>query len=106
MRFYIFPPASSAAGHIDLYLLMLLGLYIHTQVLSTQSFVECASHSQEAMRTATCFGFPEGLGGGFLSTERRREGTVETEATLSQERSSFDLIIWEGQSAFVDEESL
>lgn len=33
-------------------------------------------------------------------------GTVETEATLSHERSSFDLIIWEGQSAFVDEESL
>lgn len=29
-----------------------------------------------------------------------------TEVTLSQERSSFDLIIWEGQSAFVDEESL
>lgn len=33
-------------------------------------------------------------------------GSGTTEATLSQERSSFDLIIWEGQSAFVDEESL
>lgn len=33
-------------------------------------------------------------------------GTAETAATLSHERSSFDLIIWEGQSAFVDEESL
>lgn len=32
--------------------------------------------------------------------------SVATEATLSQERNSFDLIIWEGQSAFVDEESL
>lgn len=32
--------------------------------------------------------------------------TIATEATSSQERSSFDLIIWEGQSAFVDEESL
>lgn len=47
------------------------------------------------------------------TTAQRREGTgrwvrgaIETEATLSQERSSFDLIIWEGQSAFVDEESL
>ena len=47
------------------------------------------------------------------TTAGRREGTrrwvrgaIETEATLSQERSSFDLIIWEGQSAFVDEESL
>lgn len=43
---------------------MLLGLYIHTQVLSMQSFVEHASHSQEAVRTAKRSGFPEGLGGG------------------------------------------
>ena len=107
-----------------MYLLVLLGLYIHTQVLRTQSFVEHASHSQEAVRTAKRFGFPEGLGEGGLEegwgdyrekeggngSKRRRVGglcgTVETEATLSQERSSFDLIIWEGQSAFVDEESL
>lgn len=33
-------------------------------------------------------------------------GTVDAGATLSHERGSFDLIIWEGQSAFVDEESL
>lgn len=32
--------------------------------------------------------------------------TLVTEATSSQGRSSFDLIIWEGQSAFVDEQSL
>lgn len=60
------------------------------------------------------FGFPEGLGVGG----RQPEGSVgwvsgggwggctpAAEAALSQERSSFDLIIWEGQSAFVDEES-
>lgn len=47
--------------HIDLYLLVLLGLYIHTQVLSTQSFVEHVSHSQEAVRTAKRFGFPQGV---------------------------------------------
>lgn len=86
---------------IDFYLLMLLGLYIHTQVLSMQSFVELESRSQEAVRTAKWFGFPEGLG-----WEGDVCGTVATEVTLSQERSSFDLIIWEGQSAFVDEESL
>lgn len=40
-----------------------------------------------------------GIGGGGVHT-------VDTEVTLSLERSSFDLIIWEGQSAFVDEESL
>lgn len=39
---------------------------------------------------------------------RGREGAsvVATKATRSQERRSFDLIIWGGQSAFVDEESL
>lgn len=33
-------------------------------------------------------------------------GTADAGATPSHERGSFDLIIWEGQSAFVDEESL
>lgn len=31
---------------------------------------------------------------------------LATEVTSSLETSSFDLIIWEGQSDFVDEESL
>lgn len=86
--------------HIDLYLLLLLGLYIHTQALNAQSFVEHAAPSQETQ----CAGFPERLrrGGWWMGVC----GTAETAATLSHERSSFDLIIWEGQSAFVDEESL
>lgn len=33
-------------------------------------------------------------------------GTADAGATPSHERGAFDLIIWEGQSAFVDEESL
>lgn len=56
---------------------------------------------QSFVEHAKCFSVPEGLKGGGRSV-----ATVATEVTLSQERSSFDLIIWGGQSAFVDEESL
>lgn len=60
---------------------------------------------------ALCVPKAFGVGGSGRRTEGRgeREGMWrggDAGATLSHERGSFDLIIWEGQSAFVDEESL
>lgn len=49
------------------------------------------------------FGDGKGDGGGGCGGGGH---ALANEATSSQETSSFDLIIWEGQSDFVDEESL
>lgn len=77
---YWFETAASGIIHL---------LHIHTHILSTQSFVQQASGCED--------GFPEGYGG---------VGSAVVGVNLSLERSSFDLIIWGGQSAFVDEELL
>lgn len=73
---------------------------------------EYASPSLGAARIAKRFAFPGRLGREAVARGRRDGergracGAADAEATLSHERGSFDLIIWEGQSAFVDEESL
>lgn len=71
---------SSVVRHIDLYLLVLLILCIHIQVLSAQSFVEHASHSQEAVRTAKCFGFPEREAGESVAVSRLKRLCLMREA--------------------------
>lgn len=69
-------------------------------------FVICCARlcAQKSVKTAKYFVFPEGP----RLTEKRNGacGAGQSGGTLSHEGSSFDLIIWNGQSAFVDEESL
>lgn len=90
--------------HIDPNLPVVLGLCIQTSVLATSSFVVHVSVLKKAVKTAKYFVFPKGL----RLTEKRNGdgGTGQIGGTLSHEGSDFDLIIWNGQSAFVDEESL
>lgn len=56
--FHIFSAFSSARGVLIRTCFPLLRLYIHTQVLSTQSFVEHAPRTQEDLTTKSS-GFPE-----------------------------------------------
>lgn len=73
---------------------------------SSHIVVICCAHisTQKAVKTAKYLVFPEGL----RHREKRNGvcGPGQIVGTLSHEESSFDLIIWNGQSAFVDEESL
>lgn len=73
---------------------------------SSHNVVICCAHisNRKALKTAKYLVFPEGLR--HREKKERICGPRKIVGTLSHEESSFDLIIWNGQSAFVDEESL
>lgn len=73
---------------------------------SSRSIVICCARfcAQKAVKTTKYFVSPKGL---RLTEKRNGDGGAgQIGGTLSHEGSDFDLIIWNGQSAFVDEESL
>lgn len=78
---------------------------MHSDVSSHNIVICCARFcAQKAVKTAKYFVFPKGL---RLTEKRNGDGGAgQIGGTLSHEGSDFDLIIWNGQSAFVDEESL